>query len=113
MPLFLCLRLHGITSGECPHLGDWTQGEALWDEPPADIVSDPPQKTLPQECSQECMTSVSVTPAVKWGIGRRSMDSIVGREGHHSVLSVVVMNSMTRSKLGRKGIFGLHFQGCS
>lgn len=49
MPLFLCLRLHGITSGECPHLGDCAQGEALWDEPPADMVSDTPQKTLPQE----------------------------------------------------------------
>lgn len=83
MPLFLCLRLHGITSGKCHHPCDCM---AVWNEPPADAVSDIPQKTqqtLPQECFLglsllRCMTLVSVTPPVKWERIRSFMNSMLG-----------------------------------
>lgn len=39
MPLFLCLRLHGITSGKCHQPCDCTHGKAVWNEPPSDAVS--------------------------------------------------------------------------
>lgn len=113
MPLFLCLRLHGITSGKRHHLGDRVQGGGLFGMNPQQILPQTgprrPQEMLPQECSlgwslSRCMTSASVTPPVKWGISRSSVNSMMGR---HSLLSVVVMN-----KLGGRGLFGLHFQVC-
>lgn len=116
-PLFLCLRLHGITSGKCRHPRGCMHGKAVGDEPPADVVSDTPQKPqqmLRQECSlglslPRCMTSASGTPAVKWGLTGSSMNSMVGRKLYHC-LPFVVINVTTKSKFGREGIFGFRFQ---
>lgn len=86
MPLFLCLRLHGITSGKCRRSCDCTRGKAAWNEPPADATSEIPQKPqlmLPQECllrlsRLRSATLVSVTPSVKWERIRTSTDSMLG-----------------------------------